>query len=86
MTTKEYWQWHRQRWTRADWDAWREANPGRVNRLPEGTVVPSDPKARQALYIQYGLCKWCGSGGHWGNECPERPADAPPQQEPTRRL
>ena len=80
LTAREYWRQHRRRWTRADWDAWRAAHPERTARLPEGTVVPDDPMEREALYIQYHLCRWCGRADHWGNECPERPADLPRQQ------
>ena len=63
------------RWTKADWDRYRAANPEKVPKLPDNTDILVDPEERQKLFRSLNLCKWCGLGTHWGNECPQRPEE-----------
>ena len=82
IPAKEYWREHSKRWNRQDWDEWRSSHPGSVPTLPSGTAIPMDPEERKALFVSLNLCKWCGVGDHWGNECPQRPEEdkKPPQR------
>ena len=81
VSAKDYWAKHSKRWTRQDWEEWRDAHPDWTPPvLPQGVPIPVDLEKRKALFIAHGLCRWCGVGTHWGNECPERPEDEKPKK------
>ena len=84
IPAREYWRTHSMRWNRQDWDEWRSSHPGSVPSLPPGTAIPMDLEERKALFRSHNLCKWCGLGDHWGNECQYRPEEDK-QKDPHRR-